>query len=59
MDETIESILERAFESDCFNREHELNSVNLKELLRIATKNQLFQLEGNSQEQVDGVAMGS
>ena len=31
----------------------------LIELLRIATKNQLFQFEGNLYEQVDGVAMGS
>jgi len=29
------------------------------ELLRIATKNQLFQFEGNLYEQVEGVAMGS
>ena len=62
VDETIESILERAFENDCFNREHDLNGItklDLKELLRFATKNQLFQFEGNSQEQVDGAAVGS
>ena len=29
------------------------------ELLRITTKNQLFQFKGNLYEQVDGVAMGS
>ena len=29
------------------------------ELLRTATKNQLFQFEGNWYEQVEGVAMGS
>ena len=57
----MESITERAFENDCFNREHDLNitKLDLKELLRIANKNQLFQFEGNSYEQVDGVAMGS
>ena len=29
------------------------------ELLNVATKNQLFQFNGNLYEQVDGVAMGS
>ena len=52
---------ERAFENDWFNREHDLNitKLDLMELLRIATKNQLFQFEGKLYEQVDGVAMGS
>ncbi|XP_068684490.1 uncharacterized protein [Montipora foliosa] len=61
VDETIESIAERAFEKDWFNKEHDLNITKqaLIELLRIATKNQLFQFEGNLYEQVDGVAMGS
>ena len=53
VDETIESITERAFENDWFNREKDLNitKLELKELLRIATKNQLFQFEGNLYEQ--------
>ena len=61
VDETIESIAERAFENDWFNKEHNLNITksDLIELLRIATKNQLFQFEGNLYEQVEGVAMGS
>jgi len=61
VDETIESITERAFENDWFNREYDLNITKLDfmELLRIATKNQLFQFEGNLYEQVDGVVMGS
>ena len=61
VDETIETIAERAFENDWFNREHDLNitKLDLMELLRIATKNQLFQFEGKLYEQVDGVAMGS
>ena len=48
VDETIESITERAFENDWFNREHDLNITksDLMELLRIAAKNQLFQFEG-------------
>ena len=59
--ETIESIAETAFTNDWFNKEHDLNITksDLIELLRIATKNQLFQFEGNLYEQVDGVAMGS
>ena len=32
---------------------------NLIELLSVATKNQLFQFNGNLYEQVDGLAMGS
>ena len=61
VDETIETIAERAFENDWFNSEHDLNITKLDfmELLRIATKNQLFQFEGKLYEQVDGVAMGS
>jgi len=61
VDETIESIAERAFENDWFNKERNLNITksDLMELLRIATKNQLFQFERNLYEQVDGVAMGS
>ena len=48
VDETIESITERAFENNWFNREHDLNITksDLMELLRIATKNQLFQFGG-------------
>ena len=61
VDETIESIVERDFENDWFNKEHNLNITksDLIELLRIATKNQLFQFEGNLYEQVDVVAMDS
>ena len=36
-----------------------ITKADLVELLNIATKNQLFQFEGNLYEQVDGVAMGS
>ncbi|PFX30457.1 hypothetical protein AWC38_SpisGene4745 [Stylophora pistillata] len=61
LDETIESIAERAFENDWFNREYDLNITksDLMELVRIATKNQQFQVEGKLYEQVDGVDMGS
>ena len=59
--ETIEILAEKAFKDDWFNKEYDLNitKTDLMELLEIATKNQLFQFEGNLYEQVDGVAMGS
>ena len=61
VDETIEILAEKAFKEDWFNKEYDLNikKTNLIELLEVATKNQLFQFEGNLYEQVDGVAMGS
>ena len=61
VDETIEILAEKAFKDDWFNNEHSLHitKADLVELLNIATKNQLFQFEGNLYEQVDGVAMGS
>ena len=61
MDETIEILAAKAFKDDWFNKEYDLNitKTNLIELLGVATKNQLFQFEGNLYEQVDGVAMSS
>ena len=61
VNETIELLAEKAFKDDWFNREYNLiiTKPNLIELLGIATKNQLFQFQGNLYEQVDGVAMGS
>ena len=61
VNETIELLAEKAFKDDWFNREYNLNITkpDLIELLGIATKNQLFQFQGNLYEQVDGVAMGS
>ena len=61
VDETIEISTEKAFKDDWFNKECHLNitKTDLIELLEVATKNQLFQFEGNLYEQVDRVAMGS
>ena len=61
VDETIKILAEKAFKDDWFNKEHDLHitKADLVELLNIATKNQLFQFEGNLYEQVDGDAMGS
>ena len=49
VDETIEILAEKAFKDDWFNKEYNLNitKTDLVELLEIATKNQLFQFEGN------------
>lgn len=46
---------------DWFNKTHELSLSRDKlfEQLNAATKNQLFQFNGNLYEQTDGVAMGS
>ena len=61
MDETIEILAEKAFKDDWFNKEYDLNitKTDLIEVLEVATKNQLFQFEGNLYEQGDRVAMGS
>ena len=61
MDETIEILVEKAFRDDWLNKEYDLNitKTDLIELIAIATKNQLFQFQGNLYEQVDGVAMSS
>lgn len=58
---TIDSIAGRAFENDLFNKKNvpNIKKSDLIELLRIATKSQLFQFEGNVYEQVDCVALGS
>ena len=61
LDETIQILADKAFNDDSFNKTHELNLSRdqLIELLNAATKNQLFQFNGNLYEQTDGVAMGS
>ena len=61
LDETIQILADKAFTDDWFNKTHELNLSRdqLIELLNAATKNQLFQFNGNLYEQTDGVAMGS
>ena len=61
VDDTIDILVEKAFENDWFNQTSNtnLNRVQLVELLQIAVKNQLFQFEGRSYERIDGVAMGS
>ena len=61
LEETIEILAEKAFAQDWFNETHSLNlsKTDLIDLLRAATKNQLFQLDGTWYEQAEGVAMGS
>ena len=61
VNETIKILAERAFKDNWFKKEHDLNitKTDLIELLKIATKNRLFQFEGNLYEQVYGFAVGS
>jgi len=59
--ETIDILVEKAFNNNWFNVTHnlDLQKHELAKLLEISTTNQLFQFNGQLYEQVDGVAMGS
>ena len=59
--ETIGILAKKAFTGNWFNNTYNLNLTKdqLMELLKLATTNQLFQLDGILYEQVEGVAMGS
>ena len=61
LDETISLLAKKAFTNNWFNTTYNLNITKsgLIELLTIATKDQLFQLNGELYEQSEGVAMGS
>ena len=61
VDETIKFLVEEAFKGNWFNDTYNfsLTKKQRTELLEIATKNQLFQFDGQLYQQVDGVAMGS
>ena len=61
LDETISLLAEKAFTNNWFNATYNLNITksDLTELLNIATKDQLFQFNGELYEQSEGVAMGS
>ena len=61
LEETIQILAKKAFDGNWFNNTHNLNICegDLIELLTIATKDQLFQFNGNLYKQIDGVAMGS
>ena len=61
LDETISLLAEKAFTNNWFNATYNLNITksDLIELLNIATKDQLFQFNGELYEQSEGVAMGS
>jgi hypothetical protein len=51
---------QKAFEKEWFNWKYnlKLEKFELVELLKLAVKHQLFQIDGKLYEQVDGVAMG-
>ena len=61
LDETIHILADKAFKDNWLNKTYNINisKDDLIELLSVATKNQLFQFNGNLYEQIDGVAMGS
>ena len=61
LDETISILADKAFTNDWFNETHglHLTKQDLVDLLRGATKDQLFLFNGQLYEQTDGVAMGS
>ena len=60
-DVIIEILAEKAFTNNWFKETHSLDitKTDLTDLLKLVTKNQLFQFYGNLYEQFDGVAMGS
>ena len=60
LDETITILAKKAFTENWFNETYDLNikESDLVTLLQLATKDQLFQFEGNLYQQIDGVAMG-
>ena len=59
--ETIQLLADKAFINNWFNETYHLNlnKLDLVDLLRAATKDQLFTFNGQLYEQTDGVAMGS
>ncbi len=61
VDETIQILADKAFEKEWFNWKYKLKleKFELVELLKLAVKHQLFQIDGKLYEQVGGVAMGS
>ena len=61
LEETIHILADKAFMNNWFNVTHGLNlsKQDLVDLLRGATKDQLFLFNGQLYEQTDGVAMGS
>ena len=61
LEETIQILAKKALDGNWFNNTHNLNICegDLIKLLTVATKDQLFQFNGDLYEQIDRVAMGS
>jgi hypothetical protein len=61
VDESIEILVDKEFHNEWFNKTYhlQLERSELANLLNLAVKNQLFQLDGKLYRQGDGVAMGS
>ena len=60
LEETLQLLADKAFINNWFNETYHLNlnKLDLVDLLRAATKDQLFTFNGQLYEQTDGVAMG-
>ena len=61
LEETLQILVDKAFVKNWFNRTRHLNlsSMHLVDLIRVSTKDQLIQLNGQLYEHTDGVAMGA
>ena len=61
LEETIQLLADKAFINNWFNETYHLNlnKLDLVDLLRAATTDQLFTFNGQLYEQTDGVAIGS
>ena len=59
LEETIQLLADKAFINNWFNETYHLSKLDLVDLLRAATKDQLFTFNDQLYEQTDGVALGS
>ena len=61
LEETIQVLADKLFTNNWFNETHHLNlsRIDLVDLLKASTKDQLFQFNGQLYEHTDGVARGS
>ena len=61
LDETIQIHADKAFTNNWFSETHQLNlsRMDLVDLLKASTKDQLLQFNGQLHKQIDAVVMGS
>ena len=60
-EDTLQLLADKAFINNWFNNTYHLNlnKLDLGDLLKVATEDQLFTFNGHLYEQINGVAMGS